>query len=831
MIFKTNSFNTKKITISLITFLFLTINQVYSSDDNWFHCQKSNQNNGYIISGGHHINGNPLSAIAYSKIDLNGNIVWQKGISGNSDEVIPYSLNKGQSNYYTCGLSYANGFGVPGDAYVLAFDENGNKVWDWLAGEVNAEFFYGVCEKNNGEVIATGFTKSFSTIDDLMIVKLDVNGNVTNSKIIFNNTNNTEIGLKAKSTNDGGYIIMGTIRTSSLNDLMLIKFNSNDNISWAKRYGIASDYDPIDIIESSNGNFIIAGANIIAGNLGNNLLRVTALGNVLWFKTYSTNVLERPSQVSEQNGNIYVSGMVLVPGTAGILDAQYFATDVNGDLLFSNKINVNGFDGKRIGCIETDAINQNEITMVTGEFISTPRLFDVGLQKVSMHSNACNNTEYPLTEGTLNVTETSLNLNQQNISLFEFNGFGTQNINEFSDSYCEQDVYPYFEVDVNPCTGAISTTNLSTNGVSYSWNFGNGGTSTATNPTYTYNNNGTYTITLYATDNMGNTDWYDVEVTIGGGGNFANAGNNVSMCQGSSITLNASGGNSYSWSPSTGLSNANIANPTASPNSTTTYTVTVNSGNGCTDTDQVTVTVNSAIANAGNNVSMCQGSLTTLNASGGNSYSWSPSGGLSNANIANPTASPNSTTTYTVTVTNANGCTDTDQVTVTVNSANANAGNNVSICQGSSTTLNASGGNSYFWTPSFGLSNSNVANPTASPNSTTTYTVIVTDGNGCTDTDQVTITVNTLPNPNFSLPITSFNNSPITLTASPSGGVFSGNGVVFNAFNPSIAGTGQHLITYTYTDNNGCTASVSNSIFVFTITYNFVNYNLGTIAP
>jgi len=742
-------------------FLFLLVHlltsfTVKASDDNWLHCQKSNQNNGYLIAGGYNLNGNPATTIAYTKMDNSGIIIWQKSLTGNTDFVIPYTLNKGQSNYYTCGLSYANGFGPPGDAYVLAFNENGVKQWDWLAGEVNMDIFYGVCEKNNGEIIVVGYSNSFATNNDLLLVKLSTAGNLISSKIVYHNTNNTEQGLKVKATADGGYIVMGIIKTGSINDLLLIKYNAADNITWAKQYNIGTFYDPIDVVESNTGDLIVVGANNVAGSSDNNLFRVNQTGNVLWFKTYSTNVLERPSEVREQNGNIYVSGMVLVPGTASILDAQYFATDVNGDLLFSNKINVNGFDGKRIGCIETDAINQNEITMVTGEFISTPRLFDVGLQKVSMHSNACENTEYPLTEGTLNVTETSLNLNQQNISLFEFNGFGTQNINEFSDSYCEQDVYPYFEVDVNPCTGAISTTNLSTNGVSYSWDFGDGGTSTATNPTYTYNNNGTYTITLYATDNMGNTDWYDVEVTIGGGGNFANAGNNVSMCQGSSITLNASGGNSYSWSPSTGLSNANIANPTASPNSTTTYTVTVS---------------------------------------------------------------------------NSNGCTDTDQVIVTVNSANANAGNNVSICQGSSTTLNASGGNSYFWTPSIGLSNSNIANPTASPNSTITYTVIVTDGNGCTDMDQITITVNTLPNPIFSLPITASNNSPITLTASPSGGVFSGNGVVFSAFNPSIAGTGQHLVTYTYTDNNGCTASVSNSIFVFTITYNFVNYNLGTIAP
>jgi len=434
MIFKTNSYLTKKIVFALISCTFFFINQTLASDDNWFLCQKSNQNNGYIIAGAYDVNANPVSTIAYTKINNSGNIVWQKALSGNADYVIPYTLNKGQSNYYTCGFSYANGFGSPGDAYVFAFNENGVKQWDWLAGETNGDILYGVCEKNNGEVIVTGYSNSFNTINDLLLVKLSSTGNLLSSKIVYNNTNNNEQGLKVKATADGGYIVMGIITIGSSTDLLLVKYNAADNITWAKRYGLGTYYDAIDVIESNSGDFIVAGANNISGSSGNNLLRVSASGNVLWFKTYSTNTLERPSQLREQNGNIYVSGMVEIPGTAGTLDAQYFATDSNGDLLFSNKIDVNGTDGKRIGCIETDAINQNEITMVTGEFVSTPRLFDIGLQKVSIHSSACDNSEYALTEGTLNVTETILNLNQQNISLFEFNGFNTQNISEFNDS-------------------------------------------------------------------------------------------------------------------------------------------------------------------------------------------------------------------------------------------------------------------------------------------------------------------------------------------------------------------------------------------------------------
>jgi len=85
---------------------------------------------------------------------------------------------------------------------------------------------------------------------------------------------------------------------------------------------------------------------------------------------------------------------------------------------------------------------------------------------------------------------------------------------------------------------------------------------------------------------------------------------------------------------------------------------------------------------------------------------------------------------------------------------------------------------------------------------------------------------------NFSgLPTTVSSNAPITLTGSPAGGTFSGTGVVFNAFNPAVAGPGIHEITYTYNNGSGCEVCTTQSVLVFNIIYNFVNYNLGTISP
>src|SRR3989344_2874780 len=145
----------------------------------------------------------------------------------------------------------------------------------------------------------------------------------------------------------------------------------------------------------------------------------------------------------------------------------------------------------------------------------------------------------------------------------------------------------------------------------------------------------------------------------------ASAGIDTSICLGSSVQLTATGGTTYSWTPTVGLSNSNIANPIASPTVTTSYVVTVTAG--CSQKDTVVVAVNaSPTANAGADTSIYLGGFVQLSASGGGSYSWSPSTGLSATNIANPVASPITTTTYTMTVTDVNGCQDADDIVVSI---------------------------------------------------------------------------------------------------------------------------------------------------------------------
>ena len=209
---------------------------------------------------------------------------------------------------------------------------------------------------------------------------------------------------------------------------------------------------------------------------------------------------------------------------------------------------------------------------------------------------------------------------------------------------------------------------------------------------------------------------------------------------------------------------------------------------------------------------ICAGGSVTLTAGGAATYIWSPSASLSNSNGTTVTASPNVTTTYTLSGTNAAGCVGSDSSVVIVNPQPIISINPAtpSICVGGNVQLTASGGNSYSWNLSASLSNTSIANPVASPLLTTTYTVTGTSTQGCTNTAQVTVTVNTLPVVSFSglNPVNCFAPAVNNLVGNPTGGVFSGTGVTGNTFSPTVAGVGgPNTITYSYTDANGCSNS------------------------
>ena len=156
------------------------------------------------------------------------------------------------------------------------------------------------------------------------------------------------------------------------------------------------------------------------------------------------------------------------------------------------------------------------------------------------------------------------------------------------------------------------------------------------------------------------------------------------------------------------------------------------------------------VVDAGPDAALCTGTPSVTiggapTASGGTApytYSWSPAASLDNPSSANPTASPAVPTTYTVTVTDSTGAILSDSVKVGIYPApNVDAGSDVTINEGETVTLNATGGVSYFWWPSYRIKYADSPNPDVEPVVTTTYYAGIIDANGCVGYDSLTVFV------------------------------------------------------------------------------------------
>lgn len=361
------------------------------------------------------------------------------------------------------------------------------------------------------------------------------------------------------------------------------------------------------------------------------------------------------------------------------------------------------------------------------------------------------------------------------------------------------------------CVGNSVT--LTANGATtYSWSPATGlsgttGTSVTANPTVTT----TYTVVgTSATCTASATSVVTVNATP------TITVNNGTVCNGGSVTLNASGASTYTWSPGTGLSGTTGSSVTANPSSTTNYTITGTSAAGCVGTATTTVTVVTNPTVTPTSATICVGGSVTLTASGASSYSWTPGTGLSSTNTATVTANPGSTTVYTVTGT-AGTCTSVASATVTVNPLPAISVNSGTICTGQQTaTLTASGGSTYTWSPATGLSGTTGTSVTATPTATSQYTVTGTDVNGCVNTATTAVTVNPLPTITANSGIIC-NGSSATLNAggastytwSPATGLSGTTGSSVTANPPSTT----HY-TITGTDANGCTNTDTTSVTV-----------------
>lgn len=317
---------------------------------------------------------------------------------------------------------------------------------------------------------------------------------------------------------------------------------------------------------------------------------------------------------------------------------------------------------------------------------------------------------------------------------------------------------------------------------------------------------GTQTITYDLTDAYGCAHSSNYSITV-------NTAPTVTLAPLSAVCDNSGTIALTGESPAGGtFSGAGVTGSNFDPASgTQMITYTYMDANNCTNSAMQTITVNTAPTVTQNAISAVCSNSGPLALTGG-----SPAGGTySGTGVTGSDFDPTmGTQTVTYTYTDANNCSNEATTTITVNTAPTVTQSAISAVCSNSGTLALTGGS-----PAGGTySGTGVSGTDFDPSAgTQTVTYSYTDANSCSDAASTTITVNTAPTVGFTSPVSNMclDHAPLTLSGgTPAGGTYSGPGVSGGVLDPAIAGAGNHVITYSYTDANNCDGQATFTINV-----------------
>jgi gliding motility-associated-like protein len=316
------------------------------------------------------------------------------------------------------------------------------------------------------------------------------------------------------------------------------------------------------------------------------------------------------------------------------------------------------------------------------------------------------------------------------------------------------------------CAGNIFTLTVSGT-VSYSWSTGSTNSTIKVLPLQST----TYSVTGTSINGCSVTKLVPVVVKPSP---IPSVTGNTLICAGSAATIIALGNDTYVWNTGTQGPTFTVVPDDAQ----WIFSVKAIYNNGCARFKIVRLIVKpTPTIFVSGTTTLCAGRAATMNVTGANSYSWS-NGATNNPALLTPTASSN----YTVTGIDTNNCTNSKTFFVSVTPStfsSAAVSGNVSICEGESALLQASGGNQYVWKPALSLDDNGNDKVVARPSVTTNYSVTISNNNVCGITKTILVSVKPTPKI-FVGRDTVFNlEKPMFITASGSGDItwISGDGI------------------------------------------------------
>ncbi len=780
-----------------------------------------------------------LLVFIFSKTHAQPLIEWSKGLGGSLNDIPEVIHTLGDGDFIVAGQSASSDGSIANnqggsDLWVTKLDANGNLIWEKNYGGSEDDFAMDLQSAADGGYILVGGSSS-SNGDlasnngriDLWVIKINAVGELQWSKNFGGS--GVDIGTSIQTISDG-YILAGCTGSAGEqgvsagfggNDFWVLKLDLDGNLVWEKTFG-GKRYDAAkSIVVNNNDEYLIAGNTWsndgdISSNYGHGdawVIKINNVGALLWEKTYGGDTPDRLNSLSKTNDGNYIfagvkSEMDLVSnGFYGRYDEQYWVVKISelGQVIWEKTYGGNKYDEAFSveATLDGGYIIGGSVQSNLNNFSNNAGNIDVWIIKTDasgteewseLYGGAGN-------EDLKSITETSdggfLMLNATNSfyidTTFVNSGFFDWWLVKFGGNIINVNLGNNLTV----CHDETFTLDANVVGCNCTYLWNDGSTAATRNLSITSTTN--YSVTVTNADGLEGVD--QITVFTSQPSFNISASNNLCFGYAGGVIILSPDEPNYSYVWNTGSMDKDLTNLGAGI-----YTVTVTDGNGCTIVDETIISEPPPVTILENIIEVdCHGNnsgsidLDVSGGAGGFQYTWES--GEITQDLDNLNAGE-----YTVTITDLNGCiTVLDWVinqppTIDIASNPITTSCFDSEDGGAQMSINGGVGNfSYLW--SNGSVGQNLDGVAAG-----TYTLTVTDGNFCqkiaivqvTNPDEIIIE-ETAQNADC------FGNNSGSIMTQTSGGVGSydynwSNG----ATTPNISQLSSGTYTLTITDDNFC---------------------------
>lgn len=256
-----------------------------AKSENVFRSVARSADGGYLIAGDTNSFGAGSSDVLVIKLNEGGGIDWQKTYGGSSSDTTRAMVATSDGGYALA--SRTSSFGSGGsDFWIFKIDDAGEIQWQKAIGGSGSEIPHAIQQTADGGFVIGGLTRSFGALyKDYYVVKLDSSGELEWQKRYGGESG--DVIRFVKQVSDGGYLVAGYSHSFDLRgDILLLKLDSDGDVEWQKRYGGAKFEEPCCILEVPGGYIVMEQSSSFTGSTDAWIFKIDFEGDFIWQRTF-----------------------------------------------------------------------------------------------------------------------------------------------------------------------------------------------------------------------------------------------------------------------------------------------------------------------------------------------------------------------------------------------------------------------------------------------------------------------------------------------------------------------------------------------------------------